>query len=658
MKKILSIILSLFCLLWAENTFAQYTTVNFRAMGDKAFRNKDYYEAAYYYRKAAEGLKLVPQIKVPFTPDNNGKQQQQVKATDLNYIRYQLAESYRGYENYLEAEPWYYQVVNENAESQYPLVRLWYGVCLRADQHFDEAIKQLEMFQHNYKGDGKLGELAEKEIRNCRFAKEQYQYPILLNVTKLKGKWNSDGSNYAVVRRDNNFYFTSSRMIKSDKKHLNRIYHATPDMESPEIVNLRDADKEKETEYGTPSLSPQGNRLYLTRWYKIGTKIIHAIYKSDWNGSEWSSPQKLNSNVNADGFNAIQPFVCKDGKTMFFVSNKPGGQGGDDIWMSELDSNGNPISSINLGSTINTPSDEQAPYYDEGNKRLIYSSKGFIGLGGFDFFESIGQPEHWSQPRNMGYPMNSAKDDLYFSPDPDNDTKFYVSSDRESDCCLELFEIMDQRYFAGGFLVDCNTHKPLGGAMVTLIDSLSKENIKQITLAKDGKYTFKITTKRPYNLMFEKDGYFTKVLPLPKGGRTVADTLFGPDVCLQAFVVDKPMVINNILYDFGKSTLRPESETELNGVVTILKDNPKFKIELSSHTDSIGSDAYNDKLSQDRAQSCVDYIISKGIEDTRVFAKGYGKTKPIAPNSLPDGKDNPDGRQLNRRTEFTVLKTD
>jgi OOP family OmpA-OmpF porin len=655
MKKILTILI---LILLAGKTYAQYTTVNYRAMADKAFHNKDYYEAAYYYRKAAEGLKITPQINVPFTPNNNGKDAKQVKVTDLNYVRYQLAESYRLYENYLEAEPWYFQVVNSNAEAQYPLLRLWYGVCLRADQHFDEAIKQLTLFQQSYKGDGKLGELAEKEVNNCKFAKEQYQYPILLNVAKMKGQWNSDGSNYAVVRRDNNFYFTSSRMIKSDKKHLNRIYHTTADMEKPEIINLRDGGSEKETEYGTPSLSPQGDHLYLTRWYKIGTRIVHAIYKSDWNGNEWSSPQKLNANVNAEGFNAIQPFVCKDGKTMLFVSNKPGGQGGDDIWMSELDNKGNPISSTNLGPIINTPSDEQAPYYDAANKRLIYSSKGFTGLGGFDFFESFGEPTRWGQPRNMGYPMNSAKDDLYFSPNPDNDTKFFVSSDRESDCCLELFEVTDQRYFASGILVDCNTHKPLGGAMVTLIDSLSKENMKQITLAKDGKYTFKITTKRPYNLMFEKDGYFTKVLPLPTQGKTVADTLFGADVCLQAFVVDKPMVINNILYDFGKSTLRPESETELNGVVTILKDNPKFKIELSSHTDSIGSDAYNDKLSQDRAQACVDYIISKGIEDTRVFAKGYGKTKPVAPNSLPDGKDNPDGRQLNRRTEFTVLKTD
>ncbi|NCD72140.1 OmpA family protein [Mucilaginibacter agri] len=655
MKKSLLFIVILFI---ASTAFAQYNPVNFKAMADKAFHNKDYYEAAYYYRKAAEGLKITPETKVPFQPDNSSKEPKG-KAEDLNYIRYQLADSYRLYENYLEAEPWYYQVVNENAESKYPLVRLWYGICLRADQHFDEAIQQFELFQKNYHGDIKLAEMATKEIENCRFAKEQYQYPILLAVNKLKGQWNSDGSNYAVVRRDNNFYFTSSRFLKSDKKHLNRIYHTTAEMVKPEIINFRDAGSDKETEYGTPSLSPNGNRLYLTRWYKTGTKIVHAIYKSDWteNGG-WTSPQKLNANVNADGFNAIQPFVCKDGKTMFFVSNKPGGQGGYDLWLANLDSNGNPTSSINMGPTINTSMDEQAPYYDEGMKRLIYSSKGFIGLGGFDFFESNGEPGRWNTPRNMGYPMNSAKDDLYYSPDPNNENKFYVSSDRESDCCLELFEVQDQRYFAAGFLVDCNTHKPLGGASVSLIDSLSKDTLKQVTLDATGKYWFKITTKRPYMLKFEKDGYFAKVLPLTMQGKMSADTLFSPDICLQAFVVNKPIVINNILYDFGKSTLRPESETELDGLVIILRDNPKFKIELSSHTDSIGSDAYNQKLSQDRAQSCVDYIVSKGIDEARIFAKGYGKTKPIAPNSMPDGKDNPDGRQLNRRTEFTVLKTD
>lgn len=655
MKNIVLLIAVLFI---AVPGFSQYSASNYRVLGDKAFKNKDYYEAAYYYRKVADGLNLTSsQTKLPFQPDNNGKKnKQQAKPSDVNYIRYQLAESYRLYENYLLAEPWYYQVVNDNAESDYPLVRLWYGVCQRANQHFDEAINQLDQFENTYRGEAKYIAIAKKEIENCRFAKEQYQYPILLGVAKLKGQWNSDGSNYAIIKRDDNFYFTSSRMIKSDKKHLNRVYHTTASADKPEIINLKDDKAQRETEYGTPAFSPDGKRMYFTRWYKTGAKTIHAIYKSDWENNEWSSPQKLNANVNADGFNTIQPFVTADGQQLYFVSNKPGGQGGDDIWVSDLDHNGSPVNSANLGNNINTSLDEQAPYYDISLKRLIYSSKGFTGLGGFDFFESIGAPGMWGKPRNMGYPMNSAKDDLYFSPDRDHDNQFYISSDRESDCCLELFTVTDQRFFLTGLIVDCESHEALAGANVSLLDSLSNETLKKLTLDKTGKYVFRINTRRPYNLVVEKKGYFTKVLPLPVKGRMVGDTLYNPEICLQPFVVNKPIVIKNVLYDFNKSTLRPESEAVLDGVVKILKDNPRFKIELSAHTDSIGSDAFNQKLSQDRAQACVDYIISKGIAENRVFARGYGKSKPIAPNSLPNGQDNPDGRQLNRRTEFSVLK--
>jgi outer membrane protein OmpA-like peptidoglycan-associated protein len=132
------------------------------------------------------------------------------------------------------------------------------------------------------------------------------------------------------------------------------------------------------------------------------------------------------------------------------------------------------------------------------------------------------------------------------------------------------------------------------------------------------------------------------------------DTLFSPDICLQAFKVDEPIVIKNILYDFNMADLRPESKIALDNIVDILNDNPHIKIELGSHTDSIGNIAYNFTLSQQRAQSCVDYIVSKGIDKGRIIAKGYGESKPLAPNSLPNGHDNPEGRQLNRRTEFTV----
>lgn len=655
MKKV---IFTLIMMLAYTAVSAQYND-NLRTLGDKAFRNKDYYEAAFYYKKVAEGMRLLTkETEIPFQNISN-KKIEEVKGADRVYVSYQLADSYRLYENYLEAEGWYYKVINDNAEAQYPLSRLWYGVCLRADQHFDESISQLSQFAKAYKGDAKYIAMADKEIANCRFAKEQYQYPLLVGFTKLKDGWNGDGSNYAILKRDDNFWFTSSRMIKDDKKHLNRIYHTTSAKDAkPEIINLKLNDGNKEVEYGTPAVDPTGKRMYLTRWYKEGARTIHAIYKAEQTDGVWGTPQRLNSNINVDGFNAIQPFITSDGKQLYFVSNKPGGQGGDDIWVSDLDVSGNPINSTNLGDMINTPQDEQAPYYDDVNQRLIYSSKGFIGLGGFDFFESMGSIGNWQTPRNMGYPMNSAKDDLYYYPNG-NDGKFYISSDRESECCLELFEGMDQRFVLKGLVVDCDTHKALPGVKVSFVDSLSKQTLNSYIVGRSATYTFNVTTKRPYNLVLEKKGYFSKVVPVNmSNGKLMKDTLYNNEICLQAFEVNKPIQIKNILYDYNRATLREESKTVLDGLVKILKDNPKIKIELASHTDSIGSDAYNQNLSQLRAQSCVDYIIASGVSNERIFAKGYGKSRPIAPNSLPNGQDNPDGRQLNRRTEFTVLKVE
>lgn len=652
MKKL---ILTTFILFFVIAAYAQLAVSN-KTLGDNSFKNKDYYAAAYYYKKATESIvdahgKSLPyrsQLKDQATPKDIGRAE----------IYYMLAESYRMYENYLEAEPWYYKVITENFESKYPLARLWYGVCLRADQHFDEAIKQLNQFLVGYKGESKYVDMARKELRNCEFAKDKYAHPLLIESIKLKGGWNSDGSNYSISKKAGNYVFTSSRMMKGDKKHLNRIYTINDLNEvAPTVIVFKKDENKKELEYGTPSLSPDGNRMYFTRWYKDGGKSIYGIYLSEFTNGEWGTPVKLNSNVNADGFKSIQPFVTEDGKRMFFVSNKPGGQGGDDIWVSNLDDSGMPVNSANLGATINTSYDEQSPYFDDASRRLIYSSKGFTGLGGFDFFESTDKITGWSEPQNMGYPMNSAKDDIYYFPDKNEKGKFYISSDRESDCCLDLFEMHDKSYDFSGIIVDCETNKPLNGAKVSFIDSLTQKVLKEDVVAANGKYSFDIkTADRPYNVKMEKAGYFTKVISVPLSGKIKNSTMLNPDVCLQAFQVNKPIVIKNILYDFNSATLREESKTVLNDIVKILKDNPKIKVELSSHTDSVGSAAYNIKLSQARAQSCVDYIIQSGIEEARIFAKGYGKSKPIAPNTLPNGKDNPDGRQLNRRTEFTVLK--
>jgi OOP family OmpA-OmpF porin len=338
MKKILLIILILSSCIVAN---AQYSKDNPRALGDKAFDNKDWYEAAYYYRKAADGMSLVTLQSIPFTGGGKSakKQIKGVKPEDRAYICYRLGESYRGYENYLEAQPWYFKVLEENNEAKYPLSRFWYGVCLRAAQNFDEAIKQLTQFNLGYQGDAKYKEMAEKEIRNCEFAKDQYKYPLLMDVTKRGGSWNSDGSDYALLQRDGNSYFTSSRFVKDEKTHLNRIYTTTnKDAGQPQIIKFKSDESIKDLEYGTPSFTPDGQRMYFTRWFKVGSKSTYAIYTSKMEGTEWGTPQKLNANVNADGFKTIQPFVTADGKRLYFVSTKPGGQGGDDIWVADLGS--------------------------------------------------------------------------------------------------------------------------------------------------------------------------------------------------------------------------------------------------------------------------------------------------------------------------------
>ncbi|PTQ99528.1 WD40 repeat protein [Mucilaginibacter yixingensis] len=651
-----TILLSLALLAAPAALFAQYKS-DYKEQGDKSFNNKDYYEAAYYYKEAANGMQMTPSAVLPF--QSVAVKKSTDKVPEQIYVAFQLAESYRGYENYLEAEGWYYRVLNANYESKYPLARYWYGVCLRANQHFDEAIAQLTQFTANYKGDNKYIEQANKEMENCRFAKEQYKYPMLADLTKMKGDWNSDGSNYALQTRDGRSWFTSSRMLKDDKKRLNRVYEfAAGGIAKPEIVHF-EGESKKDVEYGTPAFTPDGSRMYITRWYKDGAKTIHGIYFSNKKAQGWGALVKLNGNVNADSFSAIQPCVAFGGKKLLFVSNKAGGQGGYDIWVADLGADGQPVNSTNLGANINTSADEQAPYYSDADKRMVYSSKGMIGLGGFDLYEANYNGVEWSKAHNMGFPVNSAKDDLYYYPDKTDPKKFYISSDRESDCCLDLFTATDKRYVLSGLVVDCETHKALAGAKVTFLDSISKTPVKEEVLGADGKYSFAVATQRPYNLVIEKSGYFTKVLPIVQhGAKMKGDTLFNPDLCLQPFVVNKPIVIQNILYDFNMATLRPESKTVLNDLVKIMKDNPKIKIELSSHTDSIGSDAYNIDLSQRRAQSCVDYIIASDVDNARVFAKGYGKSKPIAPNSLPNGKDNPEGRQLNRRTEFTVLKVE
>jgi OOP family OmpA-OmpF porin len=306
-----------------------------------------------------------------------------------------------------------------------------------------------------------------------------------------------------------------------------------------------------------------------------------------------------------------------------------------------------------MGPMINTKEDEQAPYYNFETMKLLYSSAGKVGLGGLDFYESDGDFHIWSEPRNLGYPFNSSKDDVYFTPLNTADSEGYISSDRESVCCLEIFHMKKDFITVEGVLLDCHTEKPLPGAMVILVDSLQELKIKS---GADGRYSFRINSNRGFKISAQMDSYFTKVLSYSYAELIKADTLVNPRLCLMPFKIDKPIVLKDILYDFNSAELNEGSKVILDQLYTLMVDNKNIEIELSAHTDNIGTEVYNSDLSERRARSCVDYLTSKGVNPERMKSKGYGFSRPVAPNQFPNGDDNFLGRQQNRRTEFKVIK--
>ena len=641
MKKTLILFLLVFI---GVNSFAQYNK-RLRDLGDKDFQNKNYVQAADDYKQALNDHHRA--IAIPFSVHTRASAQS--KQTGSAYLYYQIGESYRLYQDYLNAEEWYYRIVGDSTITDYPQARLWYAVCLRANGRFNEAIRQLKHFIKDYKGDDQYIITANHELATCRFAIAEYQYPDLMKVERLKKDWNIEGGNYAISEHDSSYYFTSSSIGKKD---INQVYLLQSLKSSPALVDFNS--NKTDVQYSTPCVDAAGKHIYITQWYKKGDVSTLAIYLSTLTNDQWTEPVKLNENVNVDGYNSIQPFITPDGKRLFFATNKPGGMGGYDIWVSDLDVNGEPVNNKNLGNTINTPFDDEAPYYNADDAKLIFSSKGFVGLGGFDFFESDFLDGKWSTPVNMGYPMNSSKDDIYYYPEG-NTGKFYISSDRESECCLNIFEGFSYNVTVKGIVADCVVQQSLEGVKVSLVDSLSNSKINTVLTNANGAYEFKIADRHPYNIVIEKAGYFTKQQNVPVAD-TVTKTVLMEKTCMQQYVVNQPIEIKNILYDFDKATLRPESKLALDSLVSLLNNNPSIKIELSSYTDSFGSDVYNMNLSQLRAKACVDYLITKGITANRLSAKGYGKAQPVDANTLPNGSDNPEGRQQNRRTEFKVIK--
>jgi len=648
---------------------AQYV-VNYKKVADTYFENKDYYAASTFYKKALKITGDSTQAILPYGKERKSASDDKV-IEDYEGSIYNLAESSRLYREFNEAEK-YYAIAITFTNTRFRKALYYYAESLRANKKFNPAIDAFQQFIQKNPGDA-LAKEAQKEIESCKFAIEEMRFPRIVQVKKVPGNVNGLGSNYAPVIINNELYFTSSRpvavgskkdMVKTDageiqvstktNPFINNIYAAKGELTSADIaVRKIDINFPKNMEIAAVTFTPDGNTMYFTAWKD---KEKYAIYSSKKTGDKWADPQPVGLQVNSRDFNSSQPFVTSDGKFLLFSSDRSGGYGKFDLWYCALREDGSLGQAVNFGPAINTEDDERAPYYNSLTKKLLFSTDGRIGFGGLDFFESEGDLVNWSEPKNLGYPFNSSKDDLYFTATDDKGTKGYISSDRESSCCLEVFEVKKEYLSVAGLLTDCKTKLPLAGTNVTLTNA---EGSQKITTGTDGIYNFKVDSKRPVKLLFAKDNYFSITKNYIYEELAKADTLIYKDYCLSPFKLGIPITLDNVYYEFNSTELTEPSKKVLDFLIPIMEDNPEMEIELGSHTDNIGTDEYNLDLSNRRAKSCTDYLESKGVAAARMTSKGYGESMPIAPNEIivkRKKKDNPEGRAKNRRTEFKVTK--
>jgi outer membrane protein OmpA-like peptidoglycan-associated protein len=404
------------------------------------------------------------------------------------------------------------------------------------------------------------------------------------------------------------------------------------------------------------------------------------LYISRFRNNVWSEPIPININTqfknesdpDAKNFSwDSSPAFSPDGRTLYFASNRKGGYGGTDLYSAQMDSRGRFTRVRNLGPEINTPGNELFPYVAEDAK-LYFASDAHPGYGGLDMFV-VKRANGKTQIENLGQPMNSSDDDFgifLFKPD----RGFFASNRNGGKGDDDIYTFINEdpnlkviNYYLQGiaYTEDKNQNRQiLPNTKVSLLDG--KGDIMQdYTTGNDGKFLFRVYENEDYNLVGETDGYLIKRQGYTMKGKSVdPNTLkdlittitLDTVIVLDKIELNRIFVMENIYYNYNKWDIRADAAKELDKLVQLLVDNPEIKIELGSHTDSVDTDDYNQRLSQRRAESAVAYIVQHGIAPDRLVAKGYGEAKPIARNTNPDGTDNPVGCQKNRRTEFKILE--
>lgn len=603
-----------------------------------------------------------------------------VPKDQLGDYLFKVAECYRRTGNVRQAELWYKKAIMRDCSD--PRAHLYYAQALLTNESYDLAKEEFQAYKELSPNDG----LGDNGLKSVELAMAWKASPSGYTVQEMPVV-NSKQEDYCPMYGSSDYrtlLFTSSREGATGKET-----HAATGQKFADIfVSLSNGEGRwgkprllrgninTPFEEGTPNVSYDFTKLYFTRCRvaKQG-KMGCQIFEAPQTGEGWDNAKVIP--IAADSMIVAHPAISKDGLTLYFSSDLPGGFGGLDIWKvtraAEGDSWGEPV---NLGGAINTAGNEVFPYaHPDGT--LYFSSNGLPGMGGLDIFKAKLQDNGQWEVENMRYPINSPADDFGITFKHDIEEGFFTSrrkGGRGGDD-IYWFYLPRLEFNLIGEITDDETQKPIAKAQVRLVGS--DGSIQNGETGSDGSFRFMLKPNTDYVAVTTEKGYLNGKLKASTKGKSVSE-----DIRKTVTMVShaKPIVLPNIFYDFDRWELRPESKGALDMLVEILNDNPSIVIELGSHTDSRGSLEYNRELSQKRAQSVVNYLIKNGIPAERLLAKGYAQTEPFVVDEYLSGQYDylPVGQQLtddfistladdtqretanqaNRRTEFRVVRND
>jgi peptidoglycan-associated lipoprotein len=624
-----------------------------------AFNAGEYYKAADLYKTAFNKIK-----------DKNKQ----------NEVIYKIAECYRIMRDTRKAELWYKKAISKNFQD--PLIYLHYGEMLMMSDNYQEAVEQFKRYKELVPDDPR----GENGIRSCQVAVEWIENPTGYEVEEMR-YFNSKERDYSPSYGEEDFntvYFTSTREDATGKEtsgasgeSFSDIFVSNMDRKGKWSTPIPiGEDFNSEADDGTPNVSSDYSTMYFTRCPRGKKEQLGCfIFYTRKSSGEWGKPEKIK--ISEDSVVVAHPAISPDNLILYFVSTLPGGYGGKDIWKISRENEGSDWSAPeNMGEDINTPGDEMFPYaHPDG--ALYFSSDSHIGIGGLDIYKAVlGENGRWVV-ENMRPPVNSSQDDFGITFEKDSERGFYSSSRKgKGNDEIYSFYLPPLKFNITGVVRDEKTDKAL---KETTVKSIGSDGItSEASTNEEGYFRFMLKPNTDYVFIASKKGYLNgKERETTKGLEKSKD--FRTAIYLSS--VDQVIELPNIYYDFGKWDLRPESMVALDKLIETLSDNPNITIELMSHTDSRGSTQDNELLSQRRAQSVVDYLISKNVASDRLQAKGYGESVPKVVDEKVAGEnkflvagqilneefittlpatnnEQETAHQINRRTEFRVISTD